>query len=65
LFGLCGTRTAGLDVCQVKVGGFTLFGPGVQIYTAAHPMNADLRRKKEFVKPIEIEVRHRCRKRGH
>jgi maltose O-acetyltransferase len=43
-----------LDVCQVKIGSFTLFGPAVQIYTAAHPMNADLRRKKEFGKPIEI-----------
>src|ERR1022692_3044658 len=43
-----------LDVCQVKIGSFTLFGPAVQIYTAAHPMNADLRRTKEFAKPIEI-----------
>jgi hypothetical protein len=35
-----------LDVCRVTVGDFTLFGPGaVQIYTATHPMNADLRRK--------------------
>jgi maltose O-acetyltransferase len=43
-----------LDVCQVKVGDFTLFGPAVQIYTAMHPMNAELRRKQEFAKPIEI-----------
>lgn len=43
-----------LDVCEVKVGDFTLFGPSVQIYTATHPMNADLRRKQEFAKPIEI-----------
>jgi maltose O-acetyltransferase len=43
-----------LDVCQVKVGDFTLFGPAVQIYTATHPMNAELRRKQEFAKPIEI-----------
>jgi len=43
-----------LDVCQVKVGDFTLFGPGVQIYTATHPMNATLRRKQEFATPIEI-----------
>ncbi|MCE9564321.1 MAG: sugar O-acetyltransferase [Planctomycetes bacterium] len=43
-----------LDVCMVKVGDFTLFGPGVQIYTAMHPMNAELRRKQEFAKPIEI-----------
>jgi len=43
-----------LDVCLVKVGDFTLFGPAVQIYTAMHPMNAELRRKQEFGKPIEI-----------
>jgi maltose O-acetyltransferase len=43
-----------LDVCQVKIGDFTLFGPAVQIYTATHPMNAALRRKQEFGKPIEI-----------
>jgi maltose O-acetyltransferase len=43
-----------LDVCQVKIGDFTLFGPAVQIYTAMHPMNAELRRKQEFAKPIEI-----------
>ena len=43
-----------LDVCLVKIGDFTLFGPAVQIYTATHPMNAQLRRKQEFAKPIEI-----------
>ena len=43
-----------LDVCLVKIGDYTLFGPSVQIYTAAHPLNADLRRKQEFGKPIEI-----------
>ena len=43
-----------LDVCMVKIGDFTLFGPAVQIYTATHPLNADLRRKKEYAKPIEI-----------
>lgn len=43
-----------LDVCQVKVGDFTLFGPAVQIYTATHPMNAELRRTQEFGKPVEI-----------
>ncbi len=43
-----------LDVCRVTIGDFTLFGPAVQIYTAMHPMNAELRRKQEFGKPIEI-----------
>lgn len=43
-----------LDVCEVRIGNFTLFGPAVQIYTATHPMNAALRRNQEFGKPIEI-----------
>jgi maltose O-acetyltransferase len=43
-----------LDVCQVTIGDFTLFGPAVQIYTATHPMNAALRRTQEAGKPIEI-----------
>jgi maltose O-acetyltransferase len=43
-----------LDVCRVTIGDYTLFGPAVQIYTATHPMNAELRRQREFAKPIEI-----------
>jgi maltose O-acetyltransferase len=43
-----------LDVCLVKIGDFTLFGPAVQIYTATHPLTAELRRHQEFGKPIEI-----------
>ncbi len=43
-----------LDVCSVRVGSFTLFGPTVQIYTAMHPLNAELRRREEFGKPVEI-----------
>ncbi len=43
-----------LDVCDVRIGDFTLFGPAVQIYTGTHPMNAELRRKQEFAKPVEI-----------
>ena len=43
-----------LDVCRVQIGSFTLFGPAVQIYTATHPLNAELRRKQEFAKPIAI-----------
>jgi maltose O-acetyltransferase len=43
-----------LDVCTVKIGAFTMFGPAVQIYAATHPLNADLRRRKEFAKPVEI-----------
>jgi maltose O-acetyltransferase len=43
-----------LDVCPIKIGSYTLFGPAVQIYTPMHPMNAEQRRLKEFGKPIEI-----------
>ena len=43
-----------LDVCRIRIGSFTLFGPAVQIYTPMHPMNAELRRKQEFGKPIDI-----------
>jgi len=43
-----------LDVCPVRIGDFTLFGPAVQILTPMHPYNASLRRKQEFGKPVEI-----------
>src|SRR5947208_1856822 len=43
-----------LDVCEVRIGDFTLFAPAVQILTATHPMNAELRRTREFAKPITI-----------
>jgi maltose O-acetyltransferase len=43
-----------LDVCPVRIGSYTLFGPAVQIYTPMHPLNAELRRRQEFGKPVEI-----------
>ena len=43
-----------LDVCLVTVGDYTLFGPAVQIYTATHPLEAELRRKQEYGKPVAI-----------
>ncbi|MGZ9014390.1 MAG: sugar O-acetyltransferase [Burkholderiales bacterium] len=43
-----------LDVCEVSIGDYTLFGPGVQILTPMHPQNAELRRRQEFGKPIAI-----------
>lgn len=44
-----------LDVMQVTIGSRTLFGPNVQIYTAAHPLN-HLERASglEFAKPVTI-----------
>jgi maltose O-acetyltransferase len=43
-----------LDVCEVRIGDYTLFGPGAQILTPLHPFNAELRREQEFGKPVEI-----------
>ena len=43
-----------LDVCRVTIGDGTLFGPAVQIYTAMHPLNAELRRTQEYGKPVAI-----------
>ncbi|MCR0983408.1 sugar O-acetyltransferase [Roseomonas populi] len=43
-----------LDVCRVRIGDFTLFGPGVQILTPMHPLDAALRRKEEYGRPIDI-----------
>ncbi len=43
-----------LDVCPVRIGDYSLFGPAVQIYTPMHPMDAALRRRQEFGKPVTI-----------
>jgi maltose O-acetyltransferase len=44
-----------LDVTPVRIGDRTLFGPGVQIYTATHPMDAEERRRGlESGKPVTI-----------
>ena len=44
-----------LDVAPVAIGDFTMFGPAVQIYTATHDLDADIRRRDlEFGKPVTI-----------
>lgn len=44
-----------LDVMKVTIGSRTLFGPGVQIYTAAHPANHNERAKGlGYGKPVTI-----------
>jgi maltose O-acetyltransferase len=43
-----------LDVCAVRIGDYAFFGPAVQIYTATHPMDHELRRTQEFGKPVTI-----------
>jgi len=43
-----------LDVCEVRIGDFSFFGPAVQIYAATHPIDAALRRTVEFGQPVTI-----------
>lgn len=43
-----------LDVCTVRIGDYSMFGPAVQIYTPMHPWDAALRWKQEFGKAVEI-----------
>lgn len=51
-----------LDVCEVRIGDYTLFGPGVQILTPMHPLDHELRRKQEFGKPVARHARGRFRR---
>lgn len=42
-----------LDVCQVRFGDNCMLAPGVQIYTATHPLDPTKRNSgKEYAKPI-------------
>lgn len=43
-----------LDVCEVRIGDYVQFGPGVQILTPLHPLDARLRREQEYGKPVEV-----------
>jgi len=44
-----------IDVCEVKIGKNVLFGPGVQVYTAAHPIDTEVRNAGlEYGKPVTI-----------
>ncbi|MFK8110647.1 MAG: sugar O-acetyltransferase [Rubripirellula sp.] len=43
-----------LDVCEVRIGSYVFIAPGVHIYTATHPLEAELRRTQEFGKPVTI-----------
>lgn len=43
-----------LDVCEISIGDFSLFGPAVQIYTPLHPLEATARRGKEYGRPVHI-----------
>ncbi len=43
-----------LDVVKVEIGSNVFFGPGAQIYTATHPLDAIERRATESGKPVKI-----------
>ena len=43
-----------LDSAPVTIGSNVLFAPNVQLYTATHPLEADLRRTLESALPITI-----------
>jgi maltose O-acetyltransferase len=43
-----------LDVCRVRIGAFTQIGSAVQLLTPLHPLDAALRRREEYGKPITI-----------
>ena len=43
-----------LDVARVTIGSHVLFGPGVQLYTASHPLDVPTRRTLELARPITI-----------
>jgi maltose O-acetyltransferase len=51
----CNTGCVILDVAPVSIGDGVLFGPGVQIYTATHPLDPALRAQGlELAAPIRI-----------
>ncbi len=44
-----------LDVCPVEIGGNCWLGPGVHIYTATHPLDAETRVEgPEYGKPVTL-----------
>lgn len=43
-----------LDEDKVTIGSNVLLGPGVQLYTASHPLEAQMRRTHKISKPIAI-----------
>ncbi|WP_321478829.1 sugar O-acetyltransferase [uncultured Bacteroides sp.] len=52
-----------LDGAKVTIGAHTMIAPGVHIYTAQHPLEADERDKWEDCKPVSIG--ERCWIGGH
>ena len=51
----CNFNCVILDVAPVHMGDNVFMGPAVQIYTATHPLDAEVRRSgKEYAKPVTI-----------
>lgn len=46
--------TVMLDCARISIGARTLFGPGVHIYAATHPLDSVARRTGESANPVEI-----------
>ncbi|GAF11565.1 maltose O-acetyltransferase [Bacillus sp. JCM 19046] len=47
--------TVMLDVCPINIGDDVMFGPGVHVYTATHPLDAEERISGvEYGKPVTI-----------
>ena len=43
-----------LDTIKITIGSHVLFGPGVQIYAASHPLDPEIRKTLEFSKTVNI-----------
>lgn len=43
-----------LDTTRITIGNNVLFGPGVQLYAASHPLDAVIRRSLEISEPVTI-----------
>ncbi len=44
-----------LDCAAIDIGDDAMFGPAVQLYTAGHPLEADVRRSgREWARPIRV-----------
>jgi maltose O-acetyltransferase len=43
-----------LDTMKITIGDNVFFGPGVHVYTATHPLDAEARRTVENSKPVSI-----------
>src|SRR5690606_20093598 len=43
-----------LDVCPVRIGSYTMFGPAAQVLTPMPPFGAELGRRAELGKPVAV-----------